>query len=284
MYHQINLSETFRERQLALLGEAEKRRLARRLRSGRGRNTRSARVLATLPLGFLAVLVVVAGIVLVGSSSPAQAETTFTVNTTADLHDLISGNEISGGVVEDGSNSGLADSTNDRVEGNLIGPERDGTSTMGNGAEGVAVLGDTATGARILSNSIFSNGGLGIDLQHNGSTPNDPGDTDVGPNGLQNFPLLSSAKTSRRGTTVKGTLNSRPGASYTIQYFSNPPGTDEGARFIGQRSVSVDGSGNASFSFKPKKKVGAGQNITATATNDFTGDTSEFSAPKKVVR
>ena len=65
---------------------------------------------------------------------------------------------------------------------------------------------------------------------------------------------------------------------------SSPPGTDEGARFIGQRSVSVDTSGNVTFAFKPKEKVGGGRTITATATNEFTGDTSEFSAPKKVVR
>ena len=65
---------------------------------------------------------------------------------------------------------------------------------------------------------------------------------------------------------------------------SSPPGTDEGARFLGQRSVSVDTSGNATFAFKPKKKVGVGRTITATATNEFTGDTSEFSAPKKVAR
>ena len=46
----------------------------------------------------------------------------------------------------------------------------------------------------------------------------------------------------------------------------------------------MDTSGNATFAFKPKKKVGVGRTITATATNEFTGDTSEFSAPKKVAR
>jgi titin len=103
------------------------------------------------------------------------------------------------------------------------------------------------------------------------------------PNNLQNFPLISSARTSRTATTIKATLNSRPGAIYTVQFFSNLPGTDEGARFIGQKSVSVDASGNASFAFKTKK-VGVGQAITATATNEFTEDTSEFSAPRAVQR
>jgi hypothetical protein len=46
----------------------------------------------------------------------------------------------------------------------------------------------------------------------------------------------------------------------------------------------VDGSGKPSFSFKPKNKVGVGQAITATATNEFTADTSELSAPKALTR
>jgi hypothetical protein len=130
----------------------------------------------------------------------------------------------------------------------------------------------------------LSNGGLGINLHDNGPTANDPGDADVGSNNLQNFPLISSARTSRKGTFIRGTLNSRPGPSYTIQLFSNPSGSDERARFIGQRSVTVDGSGNATFAFKTKKKVGVEQAMTATATNEFTGDTSEFSASVAVRR
>ncbi|CAN5182197.1 hypothetical protein BH18ACT10_BH18ACT10_10770 [soil metagenome] len=40
-------------------------------------------------------------------------------------------------------------------------------------------------------------------------------------------------------------------------------------------------NGNASFSLKTK--VARGRNVTATAT-DLDGNTSEFSAPKKVTR
>jgi hypothetical protein len=182
---------------------------------------------------------------------------------------------------------------------NLIG---DGTSAGSNtlafnGQDGVFVV-DSSIGNEVSRNSIFSNGGLGIDLEGEGegistnvSTPNDGDDpntpqvdpdSDIGANNLQNKPVLSSAKTSSTRTTVAGKLNSTPGKTFTVRFFSNPSGTDEGKKFFGQKSVTTDGSGNASFTFSPTSKVAAGRAITATATSSG-GDTSEFSAPKKVV-
>jgi hypothetical protein len=111
---------------------------------------------------------------------------------------------------------------------------------------------------------------------------NDADDSDTGPNDLQNKPILTSAATSSTATTVKGTLNSTPGTSFSIEFYANPSGADEGQRFIGQQSVSTDASGDATFSFQSQRKVAAGQNITATATNSSTRDTSEFSAPSSV--
>ena len=140
------------------------------------------------------------------------------------------------------------------------------------------------TGIRILSNSIFANGDLGIDLGDDGPTANDPGDKDTGVNALQNKPLLSSAKKGATGTTtVRGTLNSTPGKTFQVQFFSNPSGTNEGKTLVGSKSVSTNGKGNASIAFSTKKAIRLGQNITATATSTSTGDTSEFSAPRKVV-
>ena len=45
---------------------------------------------------------------------------------------------------------------------------------------------------------------LGIDLEGDGVTVNDPGDTDAGPNELQNFPVLSAASSDGSGTIVVG--------------------------------------------------------------------------------
>jgi hypothetical protein len=200
---------------------------------------------------------------------------------------LISGNSLPGVLLEGAGFAGFGSTDDNEVRGNLIGTQKDGIKPLGNGLSGVDVYTDstnaTANGNTILSNSVFSNDGPGIDLNDDGPTANDQGDSDTGPNNLQNNPVLSSAKTVSGKTTVKGTLQSRPGASYTVQFFSNPPGTDEGRTFLGQKTgLTVDGTGKGTFTFSPTSQVAAGQAITATATNEFTGDTSEFSVPRKV--
>ncbi len=201
------------------------------------------------------------------------------------------------------------DASGNKVTGNYIGTDFSGTQYRGNdigvfifasnntvggttagerntisanAGSGVSIYGDTATGNRILQNSIFSNGGLGIDLGDDGPTANDPADVDTGPNNLQNNPVLSSARTSTTSTTVRGTLNSTPNKTFTVRFFSNPSGTDEGRTFIGQKTVTTDASGNVTFAFSPSQKVGVGRTVTATATSPV-GNTSEFSAPRTVV-
>jgi hypothetical protein len=186
------------------------------------------------------------------------------------------------------------------VRGNLIGTQKDALKPLGNGSEGGVVVAEDdpgkASGNSILSNSIFANGGLGIDLANttfaDGPTPNDGDDPntpqvdpdgDAGSNNLQNKPSLGSAKTISGTTTVRGTLTSYPDGFYSVQFFSNPKGTDEGRTFIGQKTgLKADGTGKLSFSFQPNTAVAVGQTITATATDEFTGDTSEFSAPRTV--
>ncbi len=163
-----------------------------------------------------------------------------------------------------------------------------GSNTIAfNGGDGVGLIGGGSIGNAISRNSIFSNGGLGIDLGGGfedaaGKTANDPGDIDSGPNDLQNTPVLTSAKTVSGKTTIKGKLNSHPEVGYVIQFFSNPSGTNEGKKFIGQKEVIPNTSGDATFTFSPASKVALGQNITATATIFRGNNTSEFSAPKKV--
>ena len=166
------------------------------------------------------------------------------------------------------------------------GVEMDNCSLVSQSGEFFCGIGNS-----VSRNSIFSNGGLGIDLHGvrsegaNGVTANDPGDADDendGPNNLQNFPVLLSARTGGE-TTIKGRLNSTPNTTFAVQFFSNPPGGNEGKKFIGQKSVTTGADGNVSFTFVSATAVAAGRTITATAT-DPDGNTSEFSAPRGVVR
>ena len=254
--------------------------------------------------------------------------------TTAAARNVISGNSTFGILI---SHTGAL---RNRVQGNYIGTNAAGTTKLGNGDDGVSIqvdadnntIGGTtagarniisgnggdgvevrfhsgpiapdpgpATGNRILSNSIYDNDALGIDLFFDndpaGVTLNDPdpGDTDAGPNNLQNFPVITSAKLTtrrigghrRKVTIIKGTLNSTPSTATTIQTFTlqffgspeaDPTGYGEGKTFLGQKSVTTDAiTGDASFTFQTRKKVPNGQVVTATATNRSTGDTSEFS-------
>jgi hypothetical protein len=194
------------------------------------------------------------------------------------------------------------------VQGNFIGIDRSRKIPLGNRQYGVRIfannntlgginrgMGNTIafngngvwvhswggfdTGNAILSNSIYSNSGLGIDLNVDGVTPNDAGDGDTGPNNLQNFPVLTSAIGGSK-IKIQGTLNSAPNTSFRLEFFSNPDcdpsAHGEGRTLLGSKQVTSDASGNAGFTFTFQVKVKPGQSITATAT-DPGNNTSEFS-------
>jgi hypothetical protein len=181
--------------------------------------------------------------------------------------------------------------------GNLIGGTLSGTdNTIAfNGGDGVTIgheekfmTGlDDSTGNSIIRNSIFENA-LGIDLVGGseigfGTTANDEGDDDEGPNNLQNKPVLTSAVTGGGSTTIEGTLNSTPNTNFKVQFFSNPPtGGAEGKKYLGQKTIATNENGNDSFSISPAQKVPELHGVTATAT-DPDGNTSEFSTARVVV-
>jgi uncharacterized repeat protein (TIGR01451 family) len=147
-----------------------------------------------------------------------------------------------------------------------------------NGDHGVSV--NPGTGITITRNIMYDNGGLGIDLGPPGVTPNDPGDTDTGANDLQNFPVIVSALFEGTTTTIEGTLNSTPNTAFTIELVSNttcdPSGYGEAENLLGVTvGVITNGSGDAVFS-ADAAGLAAGEFVSALATNDSTGNTSEF--------
>ena len=221
---------------------------------------------------------------------------------------IVGGTESGAGNVVSGNVHGfiLADgSSGTQVLGNYIGTDATGSGLFPNDAVGIVIdnssnniIGGTQSGARnviaghpgsavhvreaafgntIVGNRMFANGGLGIDLGADGPTPNDAGDADEGPNNRQNFPVLTHSPSGQGVIDV--TLNSTPRTSFVVHFYTTqdscePDGRGQGAALVGSASVTTDDSGNVSFTFTGPIEA----NITATATNAATGDTSEFSA------
>ena len=195
------------------------------------------------------------------------------------------------------------------IQGNYIGTNAAGASTLGNGQAGVSirgasktqvggaasgagniiaynngdgidVTGAAAVGNTISRNLIYANGGIGIDLGADGPTSNHVGGPIPGPNEFQNYPVLRAASLTGHGTTISGALNGAATATYTIEFFGNQPGAEsaQGATFLGSANVTTDATGNASIALTVPAAAAAGQLVTATAT-DAAGNTSEFSPP-----
>lgn len=230
------------------------------------------------------------------------------------------GNLISGNVGNTGVILGQ-DTTANLIQGNIIGADITGTQPLGNsggiiinghdntvgGADaharniiafnggnvptcsaasaGIWVHNASAINNALLGNSIFSNAGLGIDLEFDGDPncgvePNDIGDADTGPNNLQNYPVLETVSNSGGMTTVTGKLNSAANTTYRVEFFANDPldpsGYGEGQTFLVAKDVPTNGSGNANFN-ESFPQLTDTQFVTCTAT-DPSGNTSEFSA------
>lgn len=164
--------------------------------------------------------------------------------------------------------------------GNTVGGRLpgEGNSIQFNTSSGVVVL--TGSLNSIVGNSIAFNAGLGIDLNLNGVTPNDNGDTDSGPNGLQNFPVLSTIAASAGTFTIAGTLNSITGINYNLDFYSSAQcdqsGNGEGENYLGSATAMTGGTGNVAFTAMFAGTLNPGDVVTATAT-DPQGNTSEFS-------
>ena len=231
----------------------------------------------------------------------AGADDVLIGGTAAGARNVISGNDEQGIHVRDDAGAVA-------VEGNWIGLGTDGLAARGN-EDGIEVHGDnqvtiggTAAGqgnvvahsrvngievdaavaTPILGTTIFGTdpAGLGIDLAPLGVTANDAGDGDAGSNGLQNFPVLTSAQTDGATTQVAGTLDTTPGRSIRVELFSSPAchasGHGEAAALLGATTVTA-GAGATPFS-ATVAGTPAGQAVTATATDLVTNETSELSA------
>ena len=151
-----------------------------------------------------------------------------------------------------------------------------------NAGDGVAIMKhDTSpenTEDLISDNSIYGNLHLGIDLGDTGVVlPNGSGAG--GPNGSQNYPILTAVNIDGSSALVWGTLIGFDNENYTLQFFSNPAtdpsGYGQGQTYLTSATVTANSSGVASFNIS-LGSINFGSVISVTAT-DPNNNTSEFS-------
>ena len=155
-----------------------------------------------------------------------------------------------------------------------------------NGGDGVCVPGPEGV-VSITQNSIFGNGELGIDLGDNGINVNDLGDFDTGPNGLQNYPVISDAwKLPNGKVRFRGNLNSLANEDYYIDFYAqmthSPTFYGEGETFIGTEIIHVKPNGAGEWDFISNGNYPVGLFLTTTAERTSNTGTSEFSRSFRV--
>ncbi|MDQ8043435.1 MAG: hypothetical protein AAGC46_17575 [Solirubrobacteraceae bacterium] len=193
----------------------------------------------------------------------------------------------------------LVASTGATIRGNLIGAAIDGTTPLPSGAAavglgasaasassgntvaanrivgvatapGIQIVGAGSAGNALLSN-LISGAKVGIDLAGDGPTPNDDGDVDAGPNGLQNAPVLSNATTA----SATSTIDTTPKTEVRVQAFSSNAAGTAALSLLADTTVTTDDTGHALVALPTNVPVGTPVIETATTTDG----TSEFSAP-----
>jgi len=198
---------------------------------------------------------------------------------------VLAGNTSYGVVIGDSGSDG------NQVTANLMGVLRN-RAALGNGVAGIAIWGGAQSNS-VSGNLIDNNGSYGIALfdpattfdnsfTFNSISNNASSGISVGAaNHAQAAPSLASAVAGASGITLTGTLTSTPDASFRLEFFAGTaPGSASGEIFLGALAgVATNDSGVAAFNPTLVPAVLAGKAVTATATNEATGDTSEFSAP-----
>ncbi len=171
------------------------------------------------------------------------------------------------------------------VAGNFIGVDRSGKQTAGwdtgidiqdsgpnqigpgnviahSGQDGIVVLNDgdgpQGTGNRIVANSIFDSGIRGISV-HLGNPVPAPVVTDI------------------TAGTVSGTVSSQNNDPVFVELFVNPSCDAPYASGAGKTYDGFEATAPGTFGVIPFTGLTPGEGVTVTATDQVTGDTSEFS-------
>ena len=193
---------------------------------------------------------------------------------------MANGNFVQGNIITNNAGNGVnlaSGASNDMIGG--LSPAL-GNTISDNSMNGIEV--NYGNDDPLLENGIFDNIGLGIDLDPQGVTLNDPQedlDADTGSNNLQNFPVLTMATIG--GTNqIEGYIQTEANTTIVIEFFNleqpDPSGYGEGDHFIRSWTVTTNSGGVATFSVPLADPVDVGSYISAIAI-DADGNTSEFS-------
>ncbi len=181
-------------------------------------------------------------------------------------------NDVHGIVIEDASN-------------NIIGGAEAGAGNhiAFNAGDGVRIT--AGIGNSVVSNRIFANNDLGIDIGGNGATVNDTEDSDDGANRFQNHPEIIDVGLSGSELVLTYSVDSAPANStypLTVQFFQADE-RGQGRTHLGEHTYrEVDfSSGQVSTNLGTVDGIAADDKLVATAT-DAAGNTSEFSPPASI--
>ena len=173
------------------------------------------------------------------------------------------------GILIEGDNS-----NNNKIGSRFIDPPN---VIAYNESDGVFV--NSGIGNNINRNLIYENGQLGIDLGNNGINENQLDDFDTGANNLQNPPsiFLVGEQEDDNGNKFNNfalNLNSTPNTNFFLELFK-----DKGKELFQEITITTNEIGTKTIELLVPSDI---EDITVTATDLTTNDTSEFTQVQKV--
>jgi CSLREA domain-containing protein len=195
------------------------------------------------------------------------------------------GNSVSGiGVGYDEGDSFSNPDPADGGQGNVVAYNSGDGISVGADENATDVSDVTVRGNRVFQNGDANSTTIGIDLGNSGQTANDAGDTDNGPNGLQNFPSINAVDydASTNTVTIEYEVSTNDtGSNYPLTidfYAADSESSGEGKTYLGSQEYSTANTpASVGFDLSNYPNVSSDDFFVATAT-DANGNTSEFMA------
>ncbi|PSQ95318.1 MAG: hypothetical protein BRD53_04565 [Bacteroidetes bacterium SW_7_64_58] len=196
------------------------------------------------------------------------------------------GNSVSGVTIgyDEGTSFSSPDPADDGF-GNVVAYNSGDGISVGSDESATSVSDVTARGNVVFQNGAANDTNVGIDLGNSAQTSNDGGDTDTGPNGLQNFPEITSVQhnNSSNEVDIEYEVNTNDtGSNYPLTvdfYVADSEASGEGKMYLGSQDYQTANTTNqVTFDLDNYSGVSSSDYFVATAT-DANGNTSEFFGP-----